>query len=212
MNAVPDDLTGVPNSSAGLGAVELVDPICGATVTEDSPHRLAHAGALFFFCSEECRARFSGGALRLPRLEAAVGLAAAEALAAPPAPGPNPSPRAFNLPAWLERWRERRFAAKCSRELLRTYRRIATRNPQLARSDLYREVVRSRTGADAAFVDSVLDFAEQSFAQWPVSRALSLRDIVHYLVVSEFVATHREIRWITADLKRVVRATIPSGL
>ena len=37
----------------------LKDPVCGMTVTEQSPHHLAHAGRQYFFCSAKCQARFA---------------------------------------------------------------------------------------------------------------------------------------------------------
>ena len=36
----------------------LKDPVCGMTVTEASPHRAAHAGRAFWFCSAGCRTKF----------------------------------------------------------------------------------------------------------------------------------------------------------
>jgi len=40
-------------------AISLGDPVCGMTVTEQSPHRHDHAGRSFRFCSERCRAKFA---------------------------------------------------------------------------------------------------------------------------------------------------------
>jgi YHS domain-containing protein len=37
---------------------DLIDPMCGTPVTSASPHRYAHGGVLFCFCSESCRERF----------------------------------------------------------------------------------------------------------------------------------------------------------
>lgn len=37
----------------------LKDPVCGMTVTEQSPHRLEHDGKPFYFCSAGCQAKFS---------------------------------------------------------------------------------------------------------------------------------------------------------
>jgi P-type Cu+ transporter len=35
------------------------DPVCGMTVTEQSPHRYEHAGRRYFFCGPRCKARFA---------------------------------------------------------------------------------------------------------------------------------------------------------
>ena len=37
----------------------LKDPVCGMTVTDDSPHHLGHAGQEFYFCSAKCQTRFA---------------------------------------------------------------------------------------------------------------------------------------------------------
>jgi Cu+-exporting ATPase len=36
----------------------LKDPVCGMTVTKDSPHQAAHAGQPYWFCSAGCRTKF----------------------------------------------------------------------------------------------------------------------------------------------------------
>jgi len=36
----------------------LLDPVCGMTVSADSPHRAEHAGQPYFFCSAGCRSKF----------------------------------------------------------------------------------------------------------------------------------------------------------
>ncbi len=38
---------------------ELKDPVCGMTVTEQSPHRAQHEGRPYYFCSAKCLARFT---------------------------------------------------------------------------------------------------------------------------------------------------------
>jgi Cu+-exporting ATPase len=37
----------------------LKDPVCGMTVTEQSPHRHDYEGHVYFFCSEKCRVKFA---------------------------------------------------------------------------------------------------------------------------------------------------------
>jgi hypothetical protein len=112
---------------------------------------------------------------------------------------------------WLLAWRERRFAATCAREMVRLHRELSIRFPELKGLGLYHRVVAARTG-NATAADAVLERAEQSFAIWPVERALTFRDVVHYLAVSEFIATHSHARWVYADMKRIVDAQIPSHL
>lgn len=38
---------------------ELKDPVCGMTVTDQSPHRHDHAGQLYYFCSARCKEKFT---------------------------------------------------------------------------------------------------------------------------------------------------------
>ena len=37
----------------------LKDPVCGMTVTPQSPHHVSHAGNDYFFCSAGCASKFS---------------------------------------------------------------------------------------------------------------------------------------------------------
>jgi len=39
-------------------AEPLSDPVCGMTVTQDSPHSAEHDGQRYFFCAAKCRAKF----------------------------------------------------------------------------------------------------------------------------------------------------------
>jgi YHS domain-containing protein len=126
--------------------------------------------------------------------------------------GRRARPSVLGFMGWLLAWRERRFTAQCCRELLELHANVTGGQPNLAGPNLYRTIVMNRTGVDLAAANAVLESAEQSFTAWPVSRELTFRDIVHYLVVSEFVATHAGSRWITIDMKRVVHASIPQRL
>ena len=109
-------------------------------------------------------------------------------------------------------WSEKRYAARTSRELLRLYRAIATLRPDLAGRDLYRLVVMERARCDAPAADAILEDAEESFAAWPARRELTLGDVVHYLAVAEFLASHHGEHWIHADIGRVVASRIPHEL
>ena len=114
--------------------------------------------------------------------------------------------------SFLLAWRERRFAAARCRTLLRLYRAALGTNPQASAQQLYRLVVATHLGGNAGAADAVLRHAEASYAIWPVSRNLSFRDVVHYLAVTEFVATHQGSHWVCEDTKGIVEALIPAEL
>ena len=42
----------------------LKDPVCGMTVTDQSPHVLEQAGAPVYFCSARCKAKFAAVEVR----------------------------------------------------------------------------------------------------------------------------------------------------
>jgi hypothetical protein len=112
----------------------------------------------------------------------------------------------------LHAWRERRFAAALCDELLCSYRVVVEMHPDLARPEVYRQVIAAHTGGDSRSVAATIERAQESFATWPVERSLTLRDVAHYLAVSEFLQTQQGAHWIHANLKHVVDSTIPHGL
>ena len=50
----PQSESKVSTDTAGLK-----DPVCGMTVTEQSPHHVQHEGRPYYFCSAKCLAKFS---------------------------------------------------------------------------------------------------------------------------------------------------------
>jgi len=245
--------------SASSDLSGLIDPICHAQVDAASPHHCVHGGALFFFCSEDCRARFAADASRwavsaalggiksaAPVIERDIDLDLSAAMAPAKVPFAGPSDQ-FEVSSWknipppkldigvshaaavlppddhaasdehglfspLAAWRERHFATVCCRDLLKLYHTVAAQRPNLARTDLYRQIVVERTDSDNTAADTILRLAEESFASWPVSRELNFRDVVHYLAVSEFLDTHKGSRWVHADMRRIVNSAIPHDL
>ena len=45
-------------------STELKDPVCGMTVTKQSPHKLEHEGQLYYFCSAKCQDKFAASPLQ----------------------------------------------------------------------------------------------------------------------------------------------------
>lgn len=114
--------------------------------------------------------------------------------------------------SWLLARSERRYARQASQELLELYRTVSAGRPDLAEKDIYRLVVQMRTGCDAATADDVLRCAQESFAQWPEERDLTLCDVVHYLSVTEFLAAHEGANWVHSNFAHVVAERIPPKL
>lgn len=44
---------------APTAPTDLKDPVCGMTVTEQSPHRLEHDGEPYYFCGAKCKSKFA---------------------------------------------------------------------------------------------------------------------------------------------------------
>lgn len=108
--------------------------------------------------------------------------------------------------------RERRFARRIGRELLKLYWIVSACDPNLRGRGLYRTIVISRTRVDSESAEALLDQAEESFAAWPTRRTLKFRDVVHFIAVSEFLASHSNSSWIHADMRREVASQIPANL
>ncbi len=53
------ELTDPPTPVAEMPAQALTDPVCGMTVTVDSPHVQQHEGKPIYFCSSGCEAKFA---------------------------------------------------------------------------------------------------------------------------------------------------------
>jgi hypothetical protein len=108
-------------------------------------------------------------------------------------------------------WRESRYAAQTSRDLLKLYWIVAASHSGLSRREIYKKVVMARTGADDEAAETVLMRAEQSFATWPTDRALTFSDVVHYMAVSEYLTFDTRIGT-RIDMGQLIAARIPPEL
>ncbi len=66
----------------------LKDPVCGMTVTAQSPHVLQHEGAPVYFCSAGCKAKFSADPAKYARRDSQPAVPLVLAPADPAQPGP----------------------------------------------------------------------------------------------------------------------------
>ncbi len=65
--------SGPPSAPQGAGEATITDPVCARPVPLSSPHTFVFNGALFCFCSGDCRMQFVTEPARYVRLEAAAG-------------------------------------------------------------------------------------------------------------------------------------------
>lgn len=107
-------------------------------------------------------------------------------------------------------WQERRHAERTSKELLALFRRVQLEHPMLSPVEQYRKLIAMRCDCDDAQAQLVLEGAIESFAEWPVRRKVTLCDVVHYLSISEFLASHKGEHWMHSDIQHLVSARIPT--
>ena len=114
---------------------------------------------------------------------------------------------------FLVGWREKHLAAKVTRELMKLHRTVSAAHPGLPKRELYRQIVMARLKVSPAAADAVLDRATESFASWPVERALTFRDVVHFLVFSDYLASNDHVaEWTQQNLRRVIASFVPDNL
>lgn len=213
----------------------ILDPVCGLETSTESIYHTVYGGAMIFFCSEVCRERFIANPLefidiRAPnRNESAFDLSLQSDKVVDKSINPITNEQSIRkyftkfrrlfrirllslIGPILISWREGRYAARTSRELLTLFRAISINHSELVGRELYKLLVIARTGCDFITANITLDQAEESFATWPVRRELTLCDVVRYLTVSEFSPMRDHEKWIHSDVQNAVVSRIPSNL
>jgi len=76
-----------PHPNLPAGGAELKDPVCGMTVTEQSPHHTEHDGRPYYFCSAKCLTKFSAEPRKYLQSGAAAAVPAPVPAATDAAPG-----------------------------------------------------------------------------------------------------------------------------
>jgi len=108
-----------------------------------------------------------------------------------------------------EKW----YAWRASHEMLRWYQRVSVEEPRLSGVLLYEEVIVRRSGLDIEAASGVLLRARQSLCEWASPRKLRYRDLVHYVVVDEYMRSQlTDFRGTYTDMRRVVARIIPYHL
>jgi hypothetical protein len=109
-------------------------------------------------------------------------------------------------------WRERGIARDISRDCLRIFRDLEVTQPRVRGVACYLEVVVRQAGLDPTAALDVIDGAYESFATWPIERALCLRDVAHYLAAQRCLADRPPEQGIVTHLAAVVDSEIPQGI
>jgi hypothetical protein len=109
----------------------------------------------------------------------------------------------------LHAWSQQRYARRGARRAHTQYQRLRRSRPALRGEDLYAAFVCQRNAIDDAAARALLRRAEQSFAAWPDYRDLNFQDVVKYLVIADYLASHQHLGGTTVDMGRVIGHIIP---
>ena len=103
------------------------------------------------------------------------------------------------------------YAWRTSREMLLCYLRVRENDPDLDGLVLYERVLASR-GLSLNAITQVLAHAQESFCTWPISRDLRFRDVVHYVVVTDYLRAHPQKVGIQTNLTTTIGRIISKDL
>lgn len=215
-----------------LQSVMHTDPVCGTQVSDRSPLQINRGGERLYFCSSACFSRFNladesrhSDNKKVEEADTTVSAMSQSAMQRIDESTFHDQGSFTHNPvrelgylfrgqisSWLISWRERRHVTRTSRVMLSQYRTIASSHPNLLPGETYKFVVMAHTGCDTATANMILKRAEESFAEWPVSRTLKLRDVVHYLTVTEYLDRYGQDFWLRSEINKLVASRIPGNL
>lgn len=134
-------------------------------------------------------------------------------------PGERENSRRYNLQRLsgymserVAAWRERRFAKMAARRALAYFQEVHAERPDLTGESLYEVFLCRRNALEASAARMILRRAESSFAMWPTERDLIFRDVVQYLVMSEYLDTIPERVGTASNMIRIIARVIPQNL
>jgi len=108
--------------------------------------------------------------------------------------------------------KERMFARRAVRRLLRAHSTISAARPDLSGKALYKEILLRTGKIDEANVDRILRRVEHSIDEWtaPGRTELQFREVVHYFVFSQYVAAGH--RGSVVSFRAIVDALVPPNI
>jgi hypothetical protein len=109
----------------------------------------------------------------------------------------------------LQQLREWLFARRVCGEALAAYKAVRRRQPGLADDALYQAVIIQRTGLDAEAARHLLELALASREDWETERRARFRDVVMYMIVTEYLARSRGVQGMSIDLCSYLDRRVP---
>ena len=100
----------------------------------------------------------------------------------------------------VKRIEERLFAGRVCSESLAAFHAIRKLHPNLVGDDLYEAVVARRVNLDAASARAIISRTHASLEDWASDRSPSFRDVVKYMIVTEYLGQEADERGMNLDL------------
>ncbi len=100
----------------------------------------------------------------------------------------------------LKRIKERLFAGRVCSESLAAFHAVRKQEPALAGDELYAAVIARRIKLDSAGARAIVWRTRASLEDWVSDRGPTFRDIVKYMIVSEYLGQEADERGMNLDL------------
>ena len=108
---------------------------------------------------------------------------------------------------------ERRYAKKAAEELLELFRREQREHPELTGQALYEAMIARRLAPNPTISSvEIVKRAEESFADWPVQRDLTLRHVIHYQIFDEYMRQGEVHQGTRTNIGDTVARIVPEDL
>ena len=109
-------------------------------------------------------------------------------------------------------WHERRYVETACAKALAVHRAVLAEDPSLEGHLLYERIVLQLTGGDHEKARAFVRRAEESFTIWPIERDLMFRDVVEYLIISEYFESSNNVAGMRTDVNALVKSLVPEEL
>lgn len=117
-----------------------------------------------------------------------------------------------HVTSWMQARRVHLHLVCACKELLTLYFKISAQHPTLDKRQLNKLFVMARNNCDENDAYELLNFAEESYASWPVERELTSYDVIHCLTMSELTSKYDVEHLSHNDLALEIRSLIPRDL